>query len=100
MKSASLELFRYLEREGLQPAGDPYIQLQESSDDRGPAQYESQTTFIPLFVPICMVRIHNRRWLVQWFQFSFTDPKPPEARASEVVELLEQVVLENAVGSG
>lgn len=96
MKSASLELFKYLMAEGLQPATNPYIGFNDVPAG-SPAKYEATVAFVPLFCPMLFSRVsQNDRWTVQWFQLSIVDHKAPELRAKEVIDLLEQIVLENS----
>jgi hypothetical protein len=65
VKSATLELLKYFEREGIQCLGNPYIERAEDVAD-GPAIVHCQSNLFGLLTLVRVTTIGGR-WLAQWW---------------------------------
>lgn len=86
MKSATLELLKFFEREGIQLLGNPYIAFEDI--EAGPVE-----TVEFIAGKMVLMRITTRRWFIQWWRVGH-DPGG-FAKAVAIISLLEEVVAEN-----
>ena len=95
MRSATFELAKYLQREGIAVIGDPYIEYHPDKPELRLLFDGASASWTPLGL-FTLYRFSSGRWLVQWHMMG-ADQQPPPVRAADVIDLLEDVLAENMV---
>lgn len=98
MKSATLELLKYFESEGIQCLGNPYISFVDVAD--GPL-----VCWVLPTGRMILLRISTGRWLVQWWRFGMAESHQSggyeipwmvlKTFAANILALLEEVLAYN-----